>query len=86
VADILQNNLLEGSNTRISDDIKAYILSQFASLKSQFQNYFSDTAVAKFVFIANSSDGMTTADTLTTKKEKKFFAVSSNISLKNLRQ
>jgi hypothetical protein len=52
------------SNTRISEDVKAYILSQFSSLKSKFPNYFTDASVTILVFTTNSFSGVLVADLL----------------------
>jgi len=60
------------SNTRISEDVKAYILSQFSSLKSKFPNHFTDASVAILVFTTNSFSGVLVADPLSTQGKKQF--------------
>jgi len=48
------SQLTGDSNTRITEDVKAYILSQSSSLKSKFLNYFTDASVVILVFTSNS--------------------------------
>lgn len=62
----------EDGNTRISEDVKAYILSQLSSLKSKFPNHFTDASVAILVFTTNSFSGMLVADPLSTQGKNQF--------------
>jgi hypothetical protein len=81
------SQLTGDSNTRISEDVKAYILSKFSSLKSKFPNYFTDASAAILFFTTNSFSGMLVADHSVLKERSNllpfshFFAKFSIIAL-----
>jgi hypothetical protein len=66
------SKLNRDSNTRIGEDVKAYILSQFSSLKSKFPNHFTHVSVAILIVTTNPFSGMLVADSLSTQGKKQF--------------